>query len=39
MLHDGINGSQLIVTDGADHTFIWEPPDKFVGMVEGFLRA
>jgi pimeloyl-ACP methyl ester carboxylesterase len=39
MLRDGINGSQLVVIDGADHALIWERPDEFVRVVEKFLAA
>jgi pimeloyl-ACP methyl ester carboxylesterase len=39
MLHDGIQGSQLVVIDGARHTLIWTHPDEFVRVTEAFLGA
>ena len=37
MLHKGIKGSRLVVIEGADHALIWEDPDKFLRVVEGFI--
>lgn len=39
MLHEGITGSQLEAIEGADHALIWERPDDFVRLVDGFLEA
>jgi pimeloyl-ACP methyl ester carboxylesterase len=37
MLHEGIDGSQLVIIDDANHALIWIRPDEFVGVVEKFL--
>jgi 3-oxoadipate enol-lactonase len=39
MLHAGIEGSKLIVIEGAGHTLIWTHPDEFVRVTEDFLTA
>jgi pimeloyl-ACP methyl ester carboxylesterase len=39
LLNDGINGSRLVVINGADHALIWERPAEFVRVVEEFLGA
>jgi 3-oxoadipate enol-lactonase len=39
MLHDGIAGSRLVVSDGADHALIWARPTELGEAVEKFLAA
>ena len=39
MLHDSIEGSQLVVIEGTDHALIWERPEEFVQVTEEFLGA
>jgi 3-oxoadipate enol-lactonase len=39
MLHNGITGSQLVISDGAEHTLIWTHSDEFVQVTDKFLRA
>ncbi len=38
-LHQGIVGSRLVISDGADHALIWERPHELVRVTEEFLRA
>jgi pimeloyl-ACP methyl ester carboxylesterase len=35
----GIQGSRLVVYEGAGHAFHWEDPARFVGDLVGFLRG
>ncbi|MFN8487089.1 MAG: alpha/beta hydrolase [Caldilineaceae bacterium] len=37
MLHAGIQGSQLVIVDGADHTLIWTHADELLRVVDEFL--
>ena len=39
MLHEGIQGSKLVVIDGAGHALIWTHPDELVRVTEAFLGA
>jgi pimeloyl-ACP methyl ester carboxylesterase len=39
MLRDGINGSQLVMIDGADHALIWTHSGELVRVTDEFLRA
>jgi pimeloyl-ACP methyl ester carboxylesterase len=39
MLHDGIQGSQLVIIKGGDHALIWTHPDEFVRVIEEFLNS
>jgi len=39
MLHNGIQGSQLVIIEGGDHALIWTHPDEFVRVTEEFLKS
>jgi 3-oxoadipate enol-lactonase len=39
MLHEGIQGAQLVVIEGAGHAVIWTHPDELVRVTEDFLGA
>lgn len=39
MLHDGINGSQLVIVNRADHALLWTHSAEFVKLVDKFVEA
>ena len=38
-IHERVAGSQLAVFPGCSHWTFWEEPDRYIGVVDGFLRS